>query len=71
MQAVRIETTIGEDGEVRLTKLPFTAGEAVEVIVLSRQVHPVATDRFPLRGIAIAYERPTDPVADEEWSALR
>ncbi len=38
MQAVRIETTIGENGEVRLTKLPFKTGEEVEVIVLPRGV---------------------------------
>ena len=70
MQAVRIETTIGKNGEVRLSELPFEAGEEVEVIVLARAAHPATADRFPLRGVAIQYERPTDPVAEEDWSAL-
>jgi hypothetical protein len=26
---------------------------------------------FPLRGVPIAYDRPTDPVAEEDWDALR
>ena len=71
MQAVRIETTIGENGEVRLTKLPFKAGERVEVIVLPREMRADIAAGFPLRGVPIAYDRPTDPVAEEEWEALR
>lgn len=71
MQAVRIETIIGDNGEVRLTQLPFKAGEEVEVIVLPRGMRRTSPDRFPLRGVGIDYERPTDPVAEEDWSALR
>lgn len=71
MQAIRIEATIGEDGEVRLTKLPFKAGEHVEVIVRSREMHGGIGSRFPLRGTPIEYDRPTDPVAEEDWSAPR
>ena len=71
MQAVRIETTIDENGEVRLTKLPFEAGEQVEVIVLSRATRRGLGERLPLRGAPIEYERPTDPVAQEDWDALR
>ena len=71
MQAVRIETTIGENGEVRLTKLPFKAGEQVEVIVRPREMRRGIAERFPLRGIPIEYDRPTDPVAEEDWGALR
>ena len=26
---------------------------------------------FSLRGVPIAYDRPTDPVAEEDWYALR
>lgn len=71
MQAIRIEATIGENGEVRLTKLPFKAGEQVEVIVLPREMRAGIADRFPLRGVPIEYDRPTDPVAEEDWGALR
>jgi hypothetical protein len=71
MQAVRIETTIGKNGEVRLTKLPFKVGERVEVIVLPRAVRGGIAAGFPLRGMPITYDRPTDPVAEEDWRAFR
>jgi hypothetical protein len=71
MHAIRIETTIDENGELRLTKLPFKAGEAVEVVVSPRNKNLRAADHMPLRGLSIQYERPTDPVAEEDWSALR
>ena len=71
MHAVRIETTIGENGEVRLTKLPFKAGEQVEVIVLAREVRSGMPERYPLRGQPIHFDRPTAPVADGDWSVLR
>ena len=28
-------------------------------------------DRYPLRGSVVRYDRPTDPVAEEDWEALR
>ncbi len=70
MDTVRIETTVDERGEVHLTNLPFPAGEPVEVTVVSQVAHQPAGG-FPLRGVPIAYERPTDPVATEDWDALR
>ena len=70
MDAVRIETTVDERGEVHLTKLPFPAGEPVEVIVVPKPSRQQG-GRFPLRGVPIAYDRPTDPVAEEDWDALR
>ena len=70
MDAVRIETTVGEHGEVHITKLPFPAGEPVEVIVVRKPVRQQSNE-FPLRGVPIEYERPTDPVAEEDWDALR
>lgn len=71
MKTVRIQTTIDKNGEVRLVKLPFPKGAHVEVIVLPRGAHTAASERFPLRGIPIEYDRPTDPMSEEEWSALR
>ena len=59
MDAVRIETTVDERGEVHLTKLPFPAGEPVEVIVVPKPARQQGGG-FPLRGIPIAYDRPTD-----------
>lgn len=70
MDAVRIETTVDEHGEVHVTKLPFPAGEAVEVIVVPKPARQRGSN-FPLRGVPIAYDRPTDSVAEEDWDALR
>lgn len=71
MQAVRFETTVDENGEVRLTRLPFRAGERVEIIVLQQAPRGDSVAALPLRGVAIEYERPTDPVAEEDWHLLR
>ena len=70
MDAVRIETTVDDRGEVHLTKLPFPAGEPVEVIIVRKPVRQRGNG-FPLRGVPIAYDRPTDPVAEDDWNALR
>ena len=70
MDKVRIETTVDEHGEVHVTKLPFPAGEPVEVIVVPKLARQRGSG-FPLRGVPIAYDRPTDPVAEEDWVALR
>jgi hypothetical protein len=37
MHAFKIATRIDEDGEIRLSELPFRAGEEVEIIILPRQ----------------------------------
>jgi hypothetical protein len=71
MQAVRIETTVGAHGEVRLTELPFHAGEVVEIIVLPRPAGSTAAIKFPLRGTPIEYHQPTEPVAVDDWEAIR
>ena len=72
MQAYRIETTVAGDRTLTLKALPFPPGERVEVIVLPAPKPPVDGDRYPLRGkLAYRYERPTDPVAEEDWEALQ
>jgi hypothetical protein len=70
MDAIRIETTVDEHGEVHLKKLPFAAGEAVEVTVVAKPPRQPGS-AFPLRGVPITYDRPTDPVADDDWDAVQ
>jgi hypothetical protein len=70
MDAVRIETTVDEHGEAHLTKLPFPAGEPIEVTVVPKPLRQ-QENGFPLRGFPIEYGRPTEPVAEEDWDALR
>ena len=69
--AHRIETTLRQDGTLTLEHLPFRAGQAVEVIILSQPGAAAAADLYPLRGAPFQYERPTESIAEDEWEALR
>jgi hypothetical protein len=60
-----------EDGRLSLEELPFRAGEAVEVIVLPASNAGTQSGKRPLHGMVLHYEDPTEPVAAEEWDALR
>ena len=71
MQAHRIRTTVLPDKSVTLEKLPFPAGQPVEIIVLPSD-EPASTDgKYPLRGTPIQYANPTEPVAESQWEAAR
>jgi hypothetical protein len=70
MPTHRTEAVLSEDGKLSLDNLPFRAGQAVEVIVRPA-AHPTAPADHPLRGTVLRYDRPTDPVADTDWDALR
>ena len=61
------KTVLSEDGKLLLDDLPFSAGQAVEVIVLP-VAQPVAGDH-PLKGTVVRYDRPFEPVAAEVWSS--
>jgi hypothetical protein len=52
-----------------LDQLPFRAGQAVEVIILPA-IRPTHL-RQALKGTVLHYDRPTDPVAEADWGALR
>jgi hypothetical protein len=67
MRAYRVEQTLSEDGVLELRALPFQAGEIVEVIILSREDKVYETQSFPLQGQVLRYERPTEPVAQDDW----
>ena len=71
MRAMRLETAVPDDGVLKLTDLPFRAGETVEVIVLEG-TPPVRHDDWRrLKGSVLRYDRPTEPVAVEDWDALK
>ncbi len=67
--AHRIEVVLTEDGKVLLDQLPFRAGQAVEIIVLPANRPPPLGPT--LKGAVLRYDRPTDPVAEADWGALR
>ena len=71
MRAYRLETILAEDGTLRLNALPFREGETVEVIVLERQPASTSAGPNPLKGSVLRYDDPTEPVAPDDWEALR
>ena len=68
-QTLYTATVLKEHGKLSLDHLPFGKGEAVRVFVSAAQ--PATADPLPLRGTVIQYERPTEPVAGEDWEALK
>jgi hypothetical protein len=70
MRAYRVEKIVPEDGVLELRALPFRAGEVVEVIVLSREDKVHEAYDFPLKGKVLRYEKPTEPVAQDDWEVL-
>lgn len=80
MNAHKIETVLNEDGTLTLRGLPFRAGDAVEVIILESHIpqqsqgltHQPDKNLYPLRDTQpYRYDDPTEPVALEDWEALK
>lgn len=69
--AHRTEVVLTEDGKLSLDRLPFRAGQALEVIVRPVPAPAMAPDTHPLRGSVVRYDRPTDPVAESDWGVLQ
>lgn len=69
--AHRVETTLQQDGTLTLEHLPFLAGQCVEVIILPQPEIARTVEPYSLRGTPFRYDRPTEPVAEEEWEALQ
>jgi hypothetical protein len=42
-----------------------------EAIFPPRPMPPAGEERYPLHGTPIRYDRPTDPVAEEDWEAMK
>ncbi len=69
MVAHRVETTLQQDGKLLLDNLPFHAGETVEIIILAAPARVQPQYRYSLRGTPVRYDRPFEPVAQDEWDA--
>lgn len=70
--AHRTELILTEDGKLALERLPFRAGQSVEVIVLAKPFElRDPTTPTSMRGAVTRYDRPTDPVADDDWGVLQ
>jgi hypothetical protein len=71
MRAYRVEKIVSQDGVLELQALPFRAGEVVEVIILSREDKMHEAQYLPLKGKVLRYEKPTEPVAQDDWEVLQ
>lgn len=71
MQAEWRETTVGEHGEVVVEGLPFDPGQTVEVLVISKSPLPIKGADRTLHNSVLEYRDPLEPIADEDWDALR
>lgn len=69
METHRTEATVGEHGRLTLENLPFEEGQPVEVLILAKSV--TQADPEALRGSVLEYHHPFEPVAAEDWEALR
>lgn len=71
MEARWLNATIGAHGELVLENLPFKPGQSVEVLVLSRSGASANGNGSDLRGSVLEYRDPFEPVANEDWEALK
>lgn len=70
MEVYRLETKVSGDGTLNLEKLPFKAGDEVEVIIRARR-HAQNGKRYPLRGKPVRYIEPFKSVDKDQWEALQ
>jgi len=76
VQAYQTEAVIAPNGELRLSALPYLPGAVVEVIILPRvtESYPMPIDivgDHQLKDSVFRYDNPTEPIAVEDWKALR
>jgi len=71
MSTFRLDTTLTQDGTLILSDLPFQAGDPVEIIIVPRKTASAVKNGYSLRGKVIRYDNPTEPVAQDDWEALR
>ena len=69
MSPFKIRKTVSEDGTLVLDDLPFRRGDEVEVTLVPLTPSGVSDPWEKLRGSVLRYDRPTDPVASEDWEA--
>ncbi len=70
MQTYRVEATVSDNGTLLINKLPFQAGDKVEVIVRSREPEANKMSPYPLRNTPIQYIDPFESIAEDAWDSL-
>jgi len=67
----RTEKKLTEDGKLILDQLPFHAGDWLEITIRAEAQPAPSKQSYPMRGKVIKYDRPFDPVAEDDWEALK
>ena len=71
MTAYHTTAHIEAGGRLVMEPVPFQPGADVEVFVIARVPVKPGENAYPLRGKPVRYERSADPVAEDDWGALR
>ena len=71
MEAFRVEVVVAKDGTLTIERVPFPAGDKVEVTVRGQDRSSDRNHRYPLRGKPFRYVEPFKPVAESDWSTLK
>ena len=71
MSAVHLQTVVGGDGTLTVRGLPSLAGHRVDVLVRDAPRAEAETDKYPLHGRPLRFEKPFDSVAEADWEAGR
>ena len=70
MHTYRIEKVIPKTGKVELDALPFAAGATVEIIVIGPDEARNSL-RPSLKGSVVKYDNPFEPIAENDWEAMK
>ena len=71
MVAHRFAMTVGQDRTLVVRDASFRPGDQVEVFVVERQQSSSQERWQSLQGSVLKYDRPTDPVSEDDWEALK
>ncbi len=69
MNTYRIEKTVPKSRTITIDKLPFRAGQMIEIVVRTARRSRNGNKRYPLRGKLLRYIDPFEPVAQDDWEA--
>jgi hypothetical protein len=67
MVAHRFAITVGQDRTLVVRDVPFRPGDRVDVFVVEHQTNTLSERWQRLQGSVIKYDRPTDPVGEDDW----
>ncbi len=71
MTAHRVEVKLPPNRQITLKDLPFVPGADLEIILLEKPQGALSVRQNPLWGTAVEYKDPFEPVAVDDWEALK